>query len=158
VIFVTVGTQLPFDRLIDAMDAWAAGSGEPVVAQAGPHADAARWPHLDIRTHLRPSEFETQFAAARIVVGHAGIGTILSAQRFRRPLVILPRRASLGEHRNDHQMATAREVMRLPGVHVAMEVGDLPGLLSDDLPPAGEAPSEARDRLVAFLSAEMDRG
>lgn len=32
-IFVAVGTQLPFDRLIRTVDRWAQSSGEPGVAQ-----------------------------------------------------------------------------------------------------------------------------
>lgn len=150
-IFVTVGTQLPFDRLIDAMDAWASATDEAVVAQAGPAAVPGRWPHLDARTRMTPGDFERCFSDARIVVGHAGIGTILSAQRFRKPLVILPRRESLGEHRNDHQMATAREVSRLTGVHIAWSDGDLPGLLGQDLTPAAAEGGESRDALIGRI-------
>ncbi len=34
-IFVTVGEQLPFDRLVRAVDEWAAASGKEVFAQIG---------------------------------------------------------------------------------------------------------------------------
>lgn len=155
-IFVTVGTQLPFDRLIDAMDAWAGGAEEDVVAQAGPAAAPGRWPHLDARTRMSPEDFEKCFSDARIVVGHAGIGTILSAQRFRKPLVILPRRESLGEHRNDHQMATAREVSRLKGVHIAWSEDDLPKLLGQDLTPAAPDGGESRDALIGRIRDFID--
>lgn len=156
-IFVTVGTQLPFDRLIDAMNDWAMGRDEPVVVQAGPQADPARWPALDVSTRMTPEVFERNFAAARVVVGHAGIGTVLSAQRFARPLVILPRREALGEHRNDHQMATAREVSRLPGVHIAWDAADLPTLLSGELAPSGQGGGESRDRLIHAVRSFIDR-
>jgi UDP-N-acetylglucosamine transferase subunit ALG13 len=36
------------------------------------------------------------------------MGTILTALEIRKPLLIFPRRAEQGEHRNDHQLATAR--------------------------------------------------
>lgn len=154
-IFVTVGTQLPFDRLVDAMNDWASAGHDEVIAQAGPTAAAGRWPHLDARTRMTPEDFERCFSDARIVVGHAGIGTILSAQRFRKPLVILPRRESLGEHRNDHQMATAREVSRLKGVYIAWNDADLPDLLQRDLAPAvpdgGESRSHLIDRIRTFI-------
>lgn len=112
-IFATVGTQLPFPRLIDALDALAADLSEPVIAQCGPQPGS--WRHLEPRPHLTPGEYETLFAQARLVVAHAGIGTILSAKRLGKPLVILPRRHALGEHRNDHQLATAREVAAQTG-------------------------------------------
>lgn len=151
-IFATVGTQLPFPRLIDALDALAPRLGEEVIAQVG--ASQGHWPALDIRRSLTPSEFEAAFTGARVVVAHAGIGTILSAKRWARPLVILPRRHALGEHRNDHQIATARQVETLPGIHVAWEAADLEALLARrDLTPANETPSPSHAALVARLRA-----
>lgn len=150
-IFVTVGTQLPFPRLASAMDAFAANAREPVIAQLGPDPQAR--PHLDRRERLAPAEFDRVFGQARVVVAHAGIGTILSARRLGRPLVLLPRRHALGEHRNDHQMATARQVEELPGIHVAWETDALPGLLGRTLDPAREADSASRAALISRLSA-----
>ena len=149
-IFVTVGTQLPFARLIDAMDAHAAHTEEAVIAQAGP--EPGDWPHLEARAHLAPAEFDALFEAARVVVGHAGMGTILSARRYGRPLVVLPRRHALGEHRNDHQLATAQQVANLPGVYVAWQAADLSPLLARELAPAGETRSPAHEQLLDHLA------
>jgi UDP-N-acetylglucosamine transferase subunit ALG13 len=156
VIFATVGTQLPFPRLIAALDALAGDLDEPIVAQtADPGAAPPR--HLDARAAMDPATYDRLFAAARVVVAHAGIGTILSAQRHGKPLVIVPRRLALNEHRNDHQLATARHVSTLPGIHVAWEVTDLADLLTrPDLAPASTALSPTRDRLIARLRAFID--
>ncbi|MDB6452834.1 glycosyltransferase [Falsirhodobacter sp. 20TX0035] len=149
-IFATVGTQLPFPRLIDALAALAPDLGEPVVAQAGP-GEAAR-PGLDLRESLTPDAFSDLFRAARVVVAHAGIGTVLSARRFGKPLVVLPRRHGLGEHRNDHQSATARQLQGLPGIYVAWEVPDLAALLRQgDLEPARDGRSPSHQALLARL-------
>lgn len=149
-IFATVGTQLPFSRLIDALDALAPGLDEPVVAQIG--GSEGQWPHLETHVSLTPDAFERHFTAARVIVAHAGIGTILSAKRWGKPLVILPRRHALGEHRNDHQLATARQVQTLPGIHVAWEAADLGPLLgTPDLAAADQAPSPSHDALLARL-------
>ena len=51
------------------------------------------------------------------------------AVKPKRPLVIVPRRHALGEHRNDHQLATAQALVGLSGLHVAWEIEDLPKLL-----------------------------
>ena len=151
-IFITVGTQLPFPRLIQAMDVLAPDLGEEVFAQAGPEPGEVK--NLDVLTHLAPAEFEAKFRAARVVVAHAGIGTILSAKRFGKPLVLLPRRADLGEHRNDHQLATARQVEKLPGVYIAWETGDLgPLLATRDLVPANQDMSATHKALVARLKS-----
>lgn len=58
---------------------------------------------------------------AQVIVSHAGMGSLLTALRHRRPILIMPRKASLGEHRNDHQMATARWMEGRPGVTVAWD-------------------------------------
>lgn len=153
-IFVTTGTQLPFDRLIDAMDAVAAERDEPVIAQAGAEtlAHPDRWPHLELHGQLSPPRFAALFAEARVVVGHAGMGTLLAADTHCKPLILLPRQHALGEHRNDHQMATARHVADLPGVHVAWEADALPALLArTDLAPVVLDDSPRKAELIAGL-------
>lgn len=149
-IFVTVGTQLPFPRLIDALADLAPTLNEPIIAQTGP--DSQPRPGIDLRPTLPPAEFGQLFAEARVVVAHAGIGTILSARKFGRPLIVLPRRCDLGEHRNDHQLATARQVEHLPGIHVAWETADLAALLArPDLPAPTTEPGPSHARLIARI-------
>ncbi len=46
------------------------------------------------------------------------MGTILTALDLGKPLILMPRRADLGEHRNDHQLDTAAEMARLSNVTV----------------------------------------
>ncbi|MGR3584931.1 MAG: glycosyltransferase [Pseudooceanicola nanhaiensis] len=151
-IFVTVGTQLPFDRLIAAMDAYAARSGEEVIAQVG--GEGGSWAHLDSRAMLEPSEFVKLFGRARVVVGHAGVGTILSAKRYRRPLVVLPRRLIYGEHRNDHQLAMARALKAVEGIHVAWQVDEIAPLLAEPaLSVTSEAPGEQAAALISGVAA-----
>jgi UDP-N-acetylglucosamine transferase subunit ALG13 len=107
VIFVTVGAQMPFDRLIGWADAWAGRTGRTdVVAQIGP--SQLRPQHLRATRFLDPPEFRRQLQEARAIVSHAGMGTILDALVLGRPLLVVPRLGRLAETRNDHQVATAR--------------------------------------------------
>ncbi|THD82303.1 glycosyl transferase family 28 [Aliigemmobacter aestuarii] len=116
-IFATVGTQLPFDRLLLALDTWAALHLEvPVIAQTG--QSSKTYTHLQTCAHLDQRAFADTFAAARVVVAHAGMGTILTALDLGKPLILMPRRADLGEHRNDHQQDTAAEMAQLSNVTV----------------------------------------
>lgn len=149
-IFVTTGTQLPFARLIDAMAEIAPHLDERIVAQVGP--DTAPRAGLDLHETLTPEAFAQHFQEARVVVAHAGIGSILSAQRYGRPLILMPRRHDLGEHRNDHQMATAREVEGRTGLYIAYDTPGLHSLLRrDDLCPARPGQGQAYDSLIARL-------
>ncbi|HTJ58453.1 MAG TPA: glycosyltransferase [Devosiaceae bacterium] len=126
-ILLTIGTQLPFDRLVKAMDELAPTLSEEIFGQIG---EASYQPqNFEWAATLKPHEFEARFRSASVVVSHAGIGTILTAQKLQKPLIIVPRQAKYGEHRNDHQLATAYQVRDKPGVHVAAEVSELAGLL-----------------------------
>ena len=69
--------------------------------------------------------------AADAVVAHAGIGTILTALELGKPLLVMPRRAEFGEHRNDHQLATARRFAELGSVIVAFDETELAGRLDE---------------------------
>lgn len=127
-IFVTVGTQLPFDRLVTAVDAWAGRHPEAhVVAQVGRSRYRPR--NLEYYRFLEPHAFEELFGAADCIIAHAGIGTILAALERTTPIIILPRRAVLGEQRTEHQLATARSFEDLETVLVAHDESMLPGLI-----------------------------
>lgn len=149
-IFLTVGTQLGFPRLVEAMDAWAATTSEEVIAQVG--SGRVNCANLAPRGMLPPAEFADIFSRARVVVAHAGIGTILAAKRYRRPLIIVPRMAGLGEHRNDHQAATARTLEKGTAVRVCWEVAELPALLEETAPEAlPEGPGASHAALIEGL-------
>ena len=128
-IFATVGTQLPFDRLMIALNKWASDHPEEeVIAQTGP--TKSTFPYLTCSNFLSPSQVEQATSACRLVVAHAGMGTVLTALRFKKPVILMPRKASFGEHRNEHQLATARWLKSTPGIYVAWETDDLTSLLS----------------------------
>ncbi|MFY0693124.1 MAG: glycosyltransferase family 28 protein [Paracoccaceae bacterium] len=151
-IFVTTGTQLAFPRLIDAMEALAGPLNERIVAQVGPDRRSGR--RLECYSSLAPDAFETFFRDARVVVAHAGIGSILSARLFQKPIIIMPRRYELGEHRNDHQEATAQQVENHRGIYVARDRAALHGYLTcpDLQTPAAQAGGE-KERLIGYLKA-----
>lgn len=149
-ILATVGTQLPFPRLLGALDDIAGRHGLRVFAQtADSHLQLL---HIEHKDHLAPSEFRERSAGASLLVGHAGIGTILTARKLRKPLVIFPRRAALGEHRNDHQLSTAKAVEHAEGIYIAWTEAELETLLtSGDLEPASLGFSQRREDLIQHL-------
>lgn len=130
-IIVTVGMQLGFDRLIAAMDALAPDLGMPVIAQTGKGTYVPR--NMDAREKIAPAEFEALVADARLIVSHAGIGTVLTAARCGKPIVLMPRRADLSEHRNDHQRATVSKLDGRPGILVAADESELAPRIAEGL-------------------------
>jgi UDP-N-acetylglucosamine transferase subunit ALG13 len=117
-IFVTVGGQMPFDRLIRAVDDWAVSrTRSGVFAQIGRsdfHAKA-----IETTNFIDPIEFRKRFEAASLIVAHAGMGTIITALECGKPIIVMPRRGKLRETRNDHQVAMATHLLERGRVGVA---------------------------------------
>ncbi|MCX7515316.1 glycosyltransferase [Frateuria hangzhouensis] len=123
-IFVSVGTQLPFDRLISAIDNWAAVHPDmEIFGQIGRCTYVPR--SFKSAPFLNAKEIDFLYGRAALVVGHAGMGTILGALTHSKPIIVMPRIAQNGEHRNEHQTATIRRLESIKGVHIAREQADL---------------------------------
>ena len=128
-IFVTVGSMFPFDRLIRAIDelARAGRLREDVLAQIGD----GRFVPTHIRYHrfMNRPEYERAIDDASSMVAHAGMGTIEMALAAGKPLLVVPRSGRLGEHVNDHQLATAEKFEQLGHVLAAYDVASIPAAL-----------------------------
>lgn len=159
-IFVTIGSMFPFDRLIQEMDAWAgarpAGDDtEEILAQIGEGSYEPR--HMTWVRRLDRSEYTATVARARLIVAHAGVGSVVSAGEKGKPIVVLPRREGLGEHTSDHQVETAGWLRGKSGVHVADDETQLAARIAAAADPSGDATAmSATDpafiaRLRAFI-------
>lgn len=151
-IFVSVGSQMPFDRLIGAVDEWAGARGRcDVFAQVGPTDLRPR--HIEWAPFIEPAEFRERVRACSAMVAHAGMGSILTAMEFGKPILVMPRRGALMETRNDHQVATARRFLALGRIRVAMDESELPGLLDDLV--AGSGVGVSAGTIGRHASAEL---
>ncbi len=129
-IFLTTGSHEPFDRLVQAVDDWAGQTGAEVFAQITARSELAP-KHMHYAQHIEPEDYNSRCEAAPFLVAHAGMGSILSALRLAKPIVVLPRRGHLGETRNDHQFATVQKFRNRPGILVAETETELAGKLSE---------------------------
>jgi UDP-N-acetylglucosamine transferase subunit ALG13 len=123
-IFVTVGTQGQFDRLVRTVDGWAGARRKlEVFAQIGPSQYRAA--HIKTEPFIDPSEFRRRVESANLVVAHAGMGSIITALELGKQIIVMPRRADLGEQRNDHQVATAKRFAEQGRIQVAFDQQEL---------------------------------
>jgi len=151
-IFVTVGTQLPFDRFIRAIDNWASSRlRDDVFAQIGP--SELKPNRITAVPFIDPQEFRRRVSDARVVVAHAGMGSIITALELNKPILVMPRRADLMEHRNDHQIATARKFQQSGRISVAMSEAELMDSLDRLDALSGSAPvaPQASPQLIAAV-------
>jgi UDP-N-acetylglucosamine transferase subunit ALG13 len=119
-IFVTVGSLYPFDRMIRAADE-AAARMAPLEFFAQVGDSTYRPQHMKFARLLDRSEFKSLTARARVIVAHAGMGSVITAMELGIPIILVPRRLDLGEHNTDHQLATARWLEDRPSVHVCLD-------------------------------------
>lgn len=156
-IFLTVGTQLPFERLVKAVDDWAADHPDiEIVAQVG--RTLYRPKGFAVVPSLGPERYRETFERADVVVSHAGMGTIITALETNKPLLLMPRLAALNEHRNDHQLGTARHFASYDLIRVVEDASELRDQLDkmlEDLPNAPAEPPEIRvsPELIATLKS-----
>ena len=117
-IFLTVGSALPFDRLVRLIDDAVSERliTEPVFAQIGNGRYVPS--NFEFVRMLSRTQYDARFDRASAIISHAGIGTIGAALKVRKPLLVMPRSMALGELVDDHQFVTARKFAALG--HVLM--------------------------------------
>ena len=131
-IFLTIGTTEPFDRLVSAMDNIAAAL--PHVSIMAQISDSYfKIKNMQTVGFIPPAEYYKLFDQASLVISHAGMGTILSALQRKKRIIVMPRRLSLGEANSDHQFGTANKLAALNYVEVANDQDQLYHLISQSL-------------------------
>jgi beta-1,4-N-acetylglucosaminyltransferase len=130
-IFVTVGSALPFDRLVRLVDNAVAARviTEPVLAQIGNGSYVPN--NFEFVRILSRAKFDHSFESASAVISHAGIGTISAALRIQKPLLVLPRSRSFGELVDDHQLFTAKRFAELGHLLMFTDATELAGRLEE---------------------------
>ncbi len=159
-IFLTVGTQFPFDRFVRAVDnIFAQGLiDEEIFAQIGETSYKPR--NFESVVSLEKKVFDERFKRASSVISHAGVGTITVALKNHKPLLVMPRMKRYKEHVNDHQVATAKKFEELGHILAVYDVKDLPNgirKLKDFIPRERKAsPDAIADRIRRFLDSLQD--
>ena len=126
-IFLTVGTQFPFDRLVKAIDE-AIDQGlieEEVWAQIG---QSSYKPHNFEKTadYLEKNIFDQWMQKASKIISHAGIGSITMALDEAKPLLVMPRLRKYGEVVNNHQVDIIRKFEKHGYLLATYDVKELP--------------------------------
>ena len=155
-IFVAVGTQFSFDRLIQYMDEWARDNDEAVFAQIGEGSYEPK--HMQWERFLNGDQYNAKIKEASVFVSHAGMGNIISARENQAPIIVINRQYELGEHRNNHQAEGLLWMGKLPGVYTADTQETLNAQLAAraTLECPEESENQNRQKLVNFLGDYID--
>jgi UDP-N-acetylglucosamine transferase subunit ALG13 len=154
-IFLTVGTQFPFDRLVKSVDEVVNQNGveEEIFGQIGQSTYQPR--NFKAVSYLEKHLFDAYMTDASCIISHAGIGTITTALEENKPLLVMPRRQIYQEVVNDHQVAIAQKFEQLGYILVAYEISDLPNKVKElkHFVPKKRCPQAkaVADRITKFL-------
>lgn len=158
-VFVTVGTDHHrFDRLVRWVDAWAARNPQvEVLVQRGTSTAPE---HARSTEMIGYDDLVATMAGASAVVAQGGPGGIMDARSVGLRPIVVPRRASLGEHVDDHQVRFTRWMADRDLVTLAESEDELAALLDRALadPQAFRVPPDAGavDATIATFSQLVD--
>lgn len=118
-IFLTVGTQFPFNRLVEAVDKVVEDGKvtDEVYAQVGVSSYKPR--NFEYVESLDKEVFDDYVKEASSIISHAGMGTIVMALDNSKPLLVMPRLKEYGEVVNNHQVSIAKKFEQLGHILVA---------------------------------------
>ncbi|HML74977.1 MAG TPA: glycosyltransferase [Anaerohalosphaeraceae bacterium] len=124
-IFLPVGTQFGFDRLVKAIDKAILKKiiVDEVFAQIGP--GTYKPTSMKYVINLGKEEFDHVFHSCDAIISHAGMGNIALAMKTQKPLLVLPRLKKYGEVVNNHQVDTARKFEELGHILAAYDENEL---------------------------------
>jgi UDP-N-acetylglucosamine transferase subunit ALG13 len=102
-IFVTVGTVMPFDRLIGYVECLQKEGliSEEIICQVGESEISPE--NMEVYSSLKQDEMISHLKDSSIAIVHGGSGSMLGAIREGCIVIAMPRQAELGEHYDDHQ-------------------------------------------------------
>lgn len=123
-IFASAGSRFTMDRLFSGLDK-VVNKHPAIRVKAQTGNSSYQSSVLEVIRHLSADKFEDAVRECDIFVSHAGMGNVLLAAQLNKPLIIMPRRVSLGEHINDHQIDTAQAFSYRPGVTIVNNTQEL---------------------------------
>ena len=152
-ILVTVGTlHFPFERLLRAVDELP-GDEELVVQSRAPGTRPARARSVE---ELPYEELVGEIGRARVVVCHAGVGSILTALANGKRPIVVPRLERYGEAVDDHQLDFGRR-LSAAGLVTLVEnpAADLAAAVAS--PAAAPPHAGGANRLALDVKATLER-
>lgn len=138
-IFVTLGTQdKQFRRLLDAT--LALRIDEKVVIQYGstkPDEDMVEnlEKNFELHQYLSNEEFEKYMKEARVIITHAGVGTIIEGLKLDKMMIVAARLKKYKEHVNDHQLQIMDTFEKEGYILRLDDFSKLPELLKENFKP-----------------------
>ena len=126
-IFVTVGSSSHgFDRILEVVDELKLEKeiNDKIIAQIG----NSRYKPKKIEMAFKFKswkEVNELYKKADMIISHAGAGTIITALKYNKPIICIPRLKEFGEHTDNHQLEIANALEKKKKILVARNKNEL---------------------------------
>lgn len=125
-IFVSVGSEnFPFDRLLKELDRLIENGliKDKVWAQIG--CATYRPQYYEYSSFISFEEMKVRIKTSDMLIMHAGVGSTLLCFSLKKIPIIVPRKVSLREHLDDHQVEFAQKLKSARRACVALEMHEM---------------------------------
>lgn len=129
-IFVSVGTQnFSFDRLLRKLDELIKENKikDCIFAQTG-YTDYKPI-NYDYSNFLTENEYVNRLKESDLVITHGGTSSILQALKYKKKVIVVPRRKEYKEHIDNHQLEIANVFLEKKYAEVAYDLDELEKLV-----------------------------
>lgn len=135
-IFVTLGTQdKQFVRLMEAVNK--IETDEQITAQVG-STNCSKLnlrDNIEVYDYLSDTEFDKYMSEARVIITHAGVGTIIKGLKLGKKMIVAARLKKYKEHVNDHQLQILDTFAKEEYIIPLKNFNDLPKIINIDFTP-----------------------
>ena len=153
-IFVTVGMHFQsFERLIKKMDEIAGKISDEIFMQIGYTKYIPK--NAKYIDFLNDDQMMNYYRDARILVCHAGSGTLLTGLKLGKPIIVVPRLKKFGEHIDDQQLDLAEALASSGKAIPAYDIDTLEELLIN-IDKKKFSPVLEDKRLINFLKEYVE--
>ena len=111
---------------------------------------------LDLRPFMSVEELDQLYQDARIIITHAGTGSVLKGVKMGKRVISIPRLKKYGEHIDDHQLELHKEFEKLNYIYPWNEGDSLEKILVDveNFHPAEYV--SRKENLIKYLQSYID--
>lgn len=112
-----------FERLISWMDTIAEKVDEEVIMQIGnTEYEPKNARYFRFESKEKMDQF---YSEARVIVCHAGVGSLMTSLEHKKPVIAIPRRKELREVLDNHQIEISKELENEGRIKVANSLNEL---------------------------------
>lgn len=156
-ILVLLGTfPLEFKRPLEEIDQLCEEGiiTEEVIVQSGHTKFESRF--FIMRPFIRPEELTALYQQARLIISHAGTGSLVKGLKLKKKIIAIPRLAKYGEVVDDHQVEILNEFSNLNYLIPWTENDDLKELITRVENFSPSCYISQKDKIITYLSEYID--